>query len=303
MEIVKGSSEPLTIRQIMYLAVAAGKIPKSKNIYATVDNDLIELRYAGTIGYDEIEDRTREVKWINGAYPPDRPEDHDLEMAFSNQRPSRQDDEAEADALLWALQDTYAARDSLTALWEGTKRPIVLCEKDAMMSKTEAAADGYYVPVVSTRGASSHSQLWLLAGHIRREAQMLGNEHVLLWVHDSDQGGRNIGQSSIRFLERQLGEHMPTWEQVCLTEQQARDRGLLSRPDNQGDGEAWDLEALPPDEFTKLVKAAIEKYMPDGIRERLAKDYRDVRKHVEEWLYVRIRDDDELIDPDELYAD
>ena len=120
----------------MYLAVAAGKIPKSKNIYATVDNDLIELRYAGTIGYDEIEDRTREVKWMTARFHPTGRKTYDLEMAFSNQRPSRQDDEAEADALLWACRTPTPRAIHLTALWEGTKRPIVLCEKDAMMSKT-----------------------------------------------------------------------------------------------------------------------------------------------------------------------
>ena len=64
------------------------------------------------------------------------------------------------------------------------------------------------------------------------------------------------------------GEAEWTSERIAVTPDQVDELELPMRPEKNGDGEAVELDAIPPDTLAEIVEEAIKACIPEDIEER-----------------------------------
>jgi hypothetical protein len=236
--------QPVTVRQVFYLAVAAWLIAKTETEYdKTIVRVVKEMRMSGDLPWDWIADYTR---WMR------KPRTYTtLEAALAETaRLYRRS--------LWQDQDAYVE------IW---------LEKEALAGVLYPMTDLYDVPLMVSKGYASVTFLYEAAQVIRAT----GKPAFIYYFGDHDPSGLDIPVN----IERQLRAFSQgadiTFERVAVQPWQIADWQLPARPTKKTDsrskhftGDSVEVDAIPPDLLRTMVERCIVQHL-DERRLRVAK--------------------------------
>ena len=232
-------NQPVTARQVFYLAVSAGLIPKMETAYkGTVCRLLALMRRDRTLPWDWIVDYTRTMR------KPD---------SFDN------------------LEDALAetARLYRRDIWQDIgARVEIWVEKDALMGAVMSETWTYDVPLMPCRGYPSLSFLYSAADEIETAEKPT---HIF-YLGDHDPSGVDIP----RHVDSTIREFAPaaelTFTRLAVLPEQIAAMSLPTRPTKRSDsradgfvGDSVDAEAIRPDVLRRMVREAIESHIPPGL--------------------------------------
>jgi hypothetical protein len=259
------TDRPATVRQIFYQLVARGVIEKTEKEYnGTVIRLLTAMRLNGEISFAWIIDETRiarETETFN-----------DVVDAVS------------------ATAKFYRR----SALKQCADYVEVWCEKEALAGLIWDVAGDYDVPVVTTKGMPSLTQIYLSALNIARAAEA-SKESFIYQFGDHDPSGVLIPE----IIERRLNElcqkfdcPVPYVERIALTETQIQKYKLPTRPTKRvGNmharkfvGRSVELDALPSNVLRELVCNVIERHISAGTLETLRAAEQSERQLLNQWV-------------------
>ena len=285
--IVNGQSRQLGVRGVFYLAVAAGLCEKTDGAYQGVVHALDILRMSGEVDFDRIIDAGRTIYPHGlGERSPvgDLVTDNTDYDEIRSHIDSTVTEEAEEEPVIIAPRapDFDQAREAVVlahdlmwsdevqadidhGTWDGCKVvPFVLCEKEGLAGIVQPICFRYDVPFVAVRGGASITvlhQLW--------EMMQLGElPWRLLTLYDFDKAGQDIENAAMSRLRAFGGEAKWTSKRVAVTAKQVSRLKLPTRPEKNGEGEAVELDAIPPDTLAKLVTSAIKACIPKDIEDQ-----------------------------------
>ena len=280
--IVNGQTRQLGVRGVFYLAVAAGLCEKTDGAYQTVVHALDILRMSGEVDFDRIIDAGRTI-YPHGLGEPvaelvTNSTDYDAIRSHIDSTVTEEAEEEpgiiaprapsftqarEADELADALMDSDEAQADIDhGRWDGCKVvPFVICEKEGLSGIIQPICARYDVPFLATRGGASITvlhQLW--------DMMQLGElPWRLLTLYDFDKSGEDIENAAMSRLRAFGGEAEWTSKRVAVTAKQVIQLKLPTRPEKKGDGEAVELDAIPPDVLAEIVEKAIKSCIPKDI--------------------------------------
>lgn len=231
---------PLTIRQIYYALIGAGRLAKTEDAYARLSEHLNRARRARRIAFDAIRDDG--VTTIRSEYFTSVDDFHeDTAWRARNYRRDRQ-----------------AGQPTRLEVWS---------EASGMVGQLAKVASDYSVPVFSASGFASLSAVWMIADRALRRNEPT----VLLHVGDLDPSGESIftaiAEDAAAFVRADRTIHTTRLDavRVALTVEQVETYELPTAPVKATDsrsagwaGGTCQLEALPPDTLADIVREAIE---------------------------------------------
>jgi hypothetical protein len=224
-------AQPVTVRQVFYLAVSAGLVEKTENAYKhTVGRLLTDMRRNEELPYEWIADNTR---WMR------KPRSHNS-----------------LEACLQATAQLYRRN-----IW--SQQPVyveIWLEKDALAGVLYQVTEQWDVPLMVTRGYASLSYLYGAAAHIRSQQKPTS----IYYFGDHDPSGRDIP----RKVEEELRALAPRMDilftRVAVEPYQIALWRLPTRPTKATDsrsksfeGESVEVDAIPPDTLRRLVEECI----------------------------------------------
>jgi hypothetical protein len=235
-------NQPVTVRQAFYAMVRDGLIAKTETEYKkTVCRLLGELRESGDIPFSWISDNCR---WMR------KPRTYDslADALESTRRTYRR--------ALWNDQDVYVE------IW---------IEKDALAGVISDITAEWDVPLMVVRGWASKTYLHSAAETIAA----VGKPTFIYYFGDHDPAGVAIP----RKIEAEIRRYAPGAEvhfaRLGVNEDQIALLNLPTRPTKTTDsragsfkGESVDLDALPAEEFRRLVSHAITQHIDPDVLER-----------------------------------
>jgi hypothetical protein len=121
------------------------------------------------------------------------------------------------------------------------------------------------VVVLQTKGITSFTKIWKMAHGLYG-----GRSHVL-YVTDHDPTGVFMEGDLRSRLDAYGGEDVPV-TRIALTTDQVRRLGLPPNPAHPRDSRtpayveqfgdrAWEIDAIPPDEFQRIIRSAVEELL------------------------------------------
>ena len=228
----------LTLRQLYYQFVSRDLIANKLTEYKRLGSIINDARLAGLIDWLAIVDRTRGLRGLSHW---DSPSDI-IEGAAHSFRTDK-----------WASQPV---------------RVEVWIEKDALVGVFERVCNELDVPVLSCRGYTSQSEMWVASQRIiRYTRETPKKEVVVLHFGDHDPSGidmtRDITERLALFGARlnvrrlalnkdQVDEYQPPPNPAKETD--SRFAGYIRTYGN----ESWELDALEPDVLAGLVRRELE---------------------------------------------
>ena len=230
---------PVTVRQLYYQAEVAGLpgIDKTDNGYNKVQNQVLNLRRAGRLDYDDIADATR---WMR------KPDSWDgIEQALAN-----------------------TARLYRKALWSDAEDYVeIWCEKDALAGVILPVSSKYDVPLMVSRGFSSETFCYESIAQRGQDTR----DYYVYYLGDFDRAGRDAAN----FLERNLtrfGDEEGIeviFEQIAVDKTQIYFWGLPTREPKRlsAQDKTWphdfccELDAISPDQMRGLVEDSINRHL------------------------------------------
>jgi hypothetical protein len=247
---------PVTVRQLYYQAEVHGVpgIDKTESCYDRVQQQVLNLRRAGRLPYNDIADLTR---WMR------KPRTYDGVAA-----------ELEATAhfyrkALWSDADTYLE------IW---------CEKDALAGVIYPITAEYDVALMVARGYSSET--FAFEAVAAREGDR--RKYDVWYLGDFDRSGCEAAESLQEKLERFADERgvdvsfrVLAIEATDILEFNAANNAALVNLNGQARwlptrepkrktpaDQAWphpyaiELDAIPPDDLRRMVRQVTENYLP-----------------------------------------
>jgi hypothetical protein len=259
---------PVTVRGLYYQAEVAGipGIGKDDTGYNKVQRQVLKLRRAGRMSYDDIADATR---WMR------KPRSYN--------------------SIEEALEST--ARQYRKAMWRDTNDYVeVWIEKDALAGVVYPITAPYDVPLMVARGFTSETFCF-------EAVEARGNDprdfHVYA-LFDFDRAGRDSARSLFEKLHRfakgrPFGVH---FHDIAVTEEQIVEWNLPTRAPKRKSAadKKWpfnfccELDAIPPDRLRDLVRLHIEQHLPQYQFEYLQAAEQSERELLRAFLRER-RDD------------
>ena len=241
---------PLTVRQVFYRLVAAHGYEKTERAYRRLCEHLVRARRARVIPFEQIRDdgvTTISMEWFGS------PEDF-WDDAGRRAREYR--------------RDRQAGQPERLELW---------CEGAGMAPQLARVADEFSVPVYSAGGFASLTAVRQIVDRaLARDVPT-----VLLHLGDFDPSGESIFESMLTdaraFLDADRVTMIEdiTGVRVALTAGQVEQHELPTAPPKKTDsrtrrwrGETCQLEALPPDLLSGLVRDAIAARLREDVFER-----------------------------------
>jgi hypothetical protein len=230
---------PVTVRGLYYQAEVHGipGITKDDRDYDKVQRQVLVLRRAGRLAYQDISDATR---WMR------KPTTHTGVEA--------------------ALEET--ARFYRKSLWEDAKDYVeVWCEKDALAGVIFPITSLYDVPLMITRGFSSETFCFEAIAARSGDTRPF---HVK-YLGDFDRAGRDAARSLeeklCRFADEEGIEII--FETLAVTEEQIAQWNLPTREPKRTSvaDKNWpydfacELDAIPPDDLRAVVEIAINRHL------------------------------------------
>jgi hypothetical protein len=236
------ADHPQTVRQVFYQLVARGIIEKTELEYkCTVIRLLSEMRLADQIPWDWIVDETRQGK---------------VTRTFDN--------------IYDALSDT-AKFYRRSALRDSDVYIEIWSEKEALAGIIWDAASEYDVPIETSKGMPSLTQIWGTACAVINAARK-GKRSYIYQFGDHDPTGCLIPKSLELRLRQFCAKYdctFPVVERIALTKEQIRRYRLPTRPTKrEGNthardfaGRSVELDALPSRILRRMVTECIERHI------------------------------------------
>ena len=263
-EIIGSYSYRPTLRQVFYRLVAALLIPNTEVTYKSLSRATVLAREQEIIDPLCFDDRVRSSS--GGDYGYDSP-DGFIEAAVEELRQSPRT----YTRYMWATQDVL---------------PIIWLEKDALFTPVNSIAERYRIKVYAARGYSSFTAVYEAAQEID------GSKPVrVLQLTDFDPSGEDMVRDLRTRLQRYGAEDFEI-EKIALTHEQVANLGLPPMPAKTSDprydrfaasfGEnAVELDALPPDEFERIVRDAITSLIDSTAWSAQAQDAKEERQGIQ----------------------
>jgi hypothetical protein len=152
-------------------------------------------------------------------------------------------------------------------------RVVVISEKATVAGILRPALEAYGVPFMALHGYNSATKVYELAQEIQDDDR----QHVFLYVGDYDCSGMHMSEVDLPQRLRQYGAGSFRLERIALTDD---DIGPLPSFDakttdprygwyaeNYGD-EAWELDAMDPNDLRERVETEIMEYVDEEAWER-----------------------------------
>jgi hypothetical protein len=231
---------PITVRGLYYQAEVANiaGIDKTESGYAKVQRQVLDLRRAGDMSYNDVADATR---WMRKPRSYDSVQDAIAETARTYRRN------------LWRDADSYVE------IW---------VEKDALAGVIYPVTSRYDVPLMITRGFSSETFAYEAVA--AREGD--DRDYYVYYFGDFDRSGRDAANSLKEKLERFAGDECVNviFDQIAVTEDQVKRLRLPTRPHKRNSPAdrnwphdfACELDAIPPDTLREMVERCINWHLP-----------------------------------------
>lgn len=233
----------MTLRQLYYQFVARGYLRNKQTEYNRLGSIINDARLAGLLDWDYIVDRTRELESV-----PHWDDPPDVLKAVADQ--FRIDK--------WARQD---------------RRVEVWIEKEALAGVIEPICRRLDVPFMAVRGYNSQSAHHEAALRFKGY-EATGQEPLLLHLGDHDPSGIDMTRDNGDRLEvfgvwtevRRLALNMDQIQEYHPPPNPAKmsDSRIAGYLDLYG-WESWELDALPPDVLTDLIRDAVDGVRDDDI--------------------------------------
>ncbi|MEJ7891722.1 MAG: hypothetical protein WKF94_05380 [Solirubrobacteraceae bacterium] len=248
----------MTVRQIYYSLVGAGKLDKTEQAYARLGEHLNRARRAKVLPFDAIRDDG--VMTMHADY-------------YGSVADFRDDTARRAREY---RRDRQAGQPQRLELWS---------EAAGMVGQLARVAEDFSVPVYSASGFASLSAVRTLANRALRSSVPT----VMLHVGDYDPSGESIfaaiAEDASAFVREDRTVQTTRLDaiRVALTREQVDVFSLPTSPVKASDGRSrgWDggtcqLEALPPDMLAALVRDAIEDTLDvHRYREEIRREHLD----------------------------
>jgi hypothetical protein len=235
---------PMTIRQLFYRLVSAGKIPNQHKYYHLVSRVMTKAREDGRVEFDYIVDRSRP------AYQPNVWEDA-AGYAETVKKAYRKD--------YWATQPYHVE---------------VWAEKDAIIGAIQPVTDELGVTVRVQRGFISTTKAFEIADHF----DSIDKPIMVFYLGDHDPSGQCIeadalariqGHSCQEFSLKRLAIHKDDIAEYDLPPLRIKSTDTRSANfRNQFGEECVELDALPPDVLRDRIKSAIESLIDRELWDR-----------------------------------
>lgn len=226
----------LTVRQLYYQLVASATIENTERSYKRITSIVNDARLAGLIDWDAIEDRTRAFirrgRWESAQ-----------EIVGQCAKQFHMD--------MWATQE---------------RRPFVIIEKEALVGVLEGVCREFDTPLLAARGYPS--------GTVLREFCLSdiqsnpGQWPVIIHLGDHDPSGIDMSRDLTERIEL-FAEGEVSFRRIALNMKQIEERKPPPNPAKTTDSrfesyrerfgdDSWELDALPPQYLSELVKKEIE---------------------------------------------
>ncbi len=229
----------LTLRQLYYQFVSRDLIPNTLRSYKRIGKIVTDARNDGLLDWDAIEDHTRELR--------------------ENPHWDSPRDIIEA-----------SAEDFRYDLWQSQiHRLEIWMEKDALVNVFLPTCEALDVPLLSCRGYTSASAMWLGGRRIRRH-YLNGQVPVVLHFGDHDPSGIDMTRDIADRLSLYCGRAV-TVERLALNMDQVEHYQPPPNPAKESDSrfaeyyaqfgaESWELDALEPHVIADLITTAVKSY-------------------------------------------
>lgn len=225
----------MTVRQVYYQMVARGYAPNSVQSYDNVQNLLNNMRLAGVLDWDAIEDRTRDVI--------SRSHWHGVKTMLQS-------------ATDWYFEDMWAEQPYFI---------IALLEKEALAGIFQSVLDPLDIPLLPARGYISSTSLRDLA-----KQRMLRARRQVLVLHfgDHDPSGMDMSRDLRERLEMFTRGMDFEFRRMALTMQQVEENNPPPFPAKISDSryqgyvseygvDSWELDALSPEYLKGVIEGAV----------------------------------------------
>ena len=287
LEAVSPEHRPVSIRQLFYLAVKNHVIEKTVEAYHLIVQDLTAMRRNGRVLWEWIEDRHRSSEFEDEYLDElvrDVTEEHVIAEVKARRHAFPDENEIAKEIITSAEQHFSRRWIDNPVPWfdyDDVPRPIMFVEKDTLLG---VVRPGYGIPVISTKGQPSESQM-------RAVAQRLGTREIrVLLVTDRDKVGDEIASSITEKLEYH-GAKIARVDRVALTAAQVKKYDLPTRPAKQGGAPAAEVEALDPPLLQRIVNEAVEDCVPRRVEQRYSRAQQRISKKVWDIAFPLLFDD------------
>jgi len=246
-----GQGLMLTLRQLYYTLVAAGRIPNEEKSYKRLGAIISDARLAGMLDWSGIEDRVRRP------YMPTHWDSIDdiIQSACEQFKLDRREG-----------QETYVE------LW---------VEKDALAGVLSPLAQQFHCTLSVNRGYSSQSAMYDAAKRFK-EAVFEREQHaVIIYIGDFDPSGEDMVRDVRERLEM-FGVSVDV-DKVALTMEQIKKHKPPPNPAKLSDSRAagyiakhgqhsWEVDALPPKELQRIAREALAYHTDMEAMSRVKKE-------------------------------
>lgn len=295
-EILTQYDFPLTVRQIYYRLISDpyNLFANTRSCYTSFDRMLVKAREEEKIDEDKIEDRTRQV--IGG--------EQDI-YERTPEKYLKDRIEGLSDCWMWYNLKMWSSQQNFVEVW---------VEKDALASVVNQAAKPYRVLIFPSRGFSSYTKIKeaILRLSINSKMDIVDKNFYLkskptyvLHLADHDPSGLDMTRDLTDRFDKYGGSFIKV-KRIALSIDQVKQFHLRPNPVKKADSrsfeyvkkygeDCWELDALPPDEFQKLIKANIENFIDKEAWEQREREIRDNK----ELIRVRVKEIMKLIRDEE----
>ena len=229
----------MTLRQLYYQLVARGYVENTKQSYKRIGEHVNHARLAGLIDWAAIVDDGR-VPMLSPSWRSPASAVHAVADAYRRDR--------------WRNQPNYVE---------------VWVEKGALARALEPVCDDAHVRLLACRGYASATALYDAAKRLRRMEEAGRAAHVL-YFGDHDPSGLDMDRDAVERvgLLSEGAFHNVRFRRVALTREQIAEHAPAPNPAKLSDSrvsgyvaehgaDSWELDALPPDVLSGLVRRAI----------------------------------------------
>ncbi|MCY4602877.1 MAG: hypothetical protein OXE49_01480 [Gemmatimonadetes bacterium] len=230
--------QPLTIRNLFYVAESKGLLDKSEKAYKWLCDRTVKLRRSERIA----------SKWIR-------------DMSRSGHIPGTWED------LSWFLEEME--RSYRMDKWRHMPRRVeVWTEKDAIVPVIEQVLWEYDIPLYSCKGYPSLSLLDEAESEWPEGQQPV----TMLYFGDHDPSGKDIPRFIAQEMAQRARGRDVQLRQCAVTKEQIVELGLPTRPTKKKDsrtaawtgGESVEIDSIPPNVLRQMVEGQILNGMEDA---------------------------------------
>ena len=251
---------PVGVRQISYAMSSQGHIEKKESAFAYCGKIVGEMREAGDLPWEYIQDNSRRYIPKQLVSPKNTPNSLMNTVSDTLRRNIRY----AIPPHLYDLEDTLERE-----LWYNQKNYVeVWVEKKGLLGVIDTITREWEIPLVAAAGQCSKTILYEAAQHYDKIAVEEGKQIIILYFGDYDPAGGAIYRSLENRVNRYCHDATPHFSYQAVTKAQIEDFNLPTRPVDDSkkgtagtkdfhDTQAVDLDAIPATTLRTLVHESI----------------------------------------------